>query len=87
MFLWKLIFQNVAKYLTQNFVNKTKSVWPEGKAETYFSFFPYKNEKIYHGVNIGLPFLFLRNDLIQFSISRLQAIQRAIFGPALLRTN
>ena len=51
MFLWKLIFQNVAKYLTQNFVNKTKSVWPEGKAETYFSFFPYKNEKIYYGVN------------------------------------
>ena len=49
MFLWKLIFQNVAKYLTQNFVNKTKSVWPEGKAETYFSFFPYKNEKIYYG--------------------------------------
>ena len=50
MFLWKLIFQNVAKYLTQNFVNKTKSVWPEGKAETYFSFFPYKNEKNYYGV-------------------------------------
>ena len=50
MFLWKLIFQNVAKYLTQNFVNKTKSVWPEGKAETYFSFFPCKNDEIFYGV-------------------------------------
>ena len=60
MFLWKLIFQNVAKYLTQNFVNKTKSVWPEGKAETYFSFFPYKNEKIYYGVLMRQPGRLLR---------------------------
>ena len=47
MFLWKLIFQNVAKYLTQNFVNKTKSVWPEGKAETYFRFFHAKTKKLF----------------------------------------
>ena len=32
-----------------NFVNKTKSFWPEGKADIYISFFPYKNEEIFYG--------------------------------------
>ena len=49
MFLMKLIFQNEAKYLTQKFVNKTKSFLPGGKADMYFSFFPYKNKEIFHG--------------------------------------
>ena len=33
-----------------NFVNKMKSFWPEGKADIYISFFPYKNEEIFYGV-------------------------------------
>ena len=32
-----------------NFVNKMKSFWPEGKADIYISFFPYKNEEIFYG--------------------------------------
>ena len=45
----KLNFQNEAKYLTQKFVNYTKSFLPGGKADMYFSFFPYKNKEIFYG--------------------------------------